>query len=233
MSDSPTTGTTAVALRAVLFDMDGTLLDSERLWDVAVYELSASMGRELTAEVRESTLGNSMRGSLRKIFAHVGREATPDAMDEAARWLNSRVTELFSAGLPWRPGAQDALDTARAAGARCALVTNTERVLTELALDTLGRDRFDATVCGDEVADAKPAPDPYLRAAELLGVDPGHCVAVEDSPTGTMAAVAAGCGVIVVPSETAVPSGPGRTLRESLVGLTVDDLRGAVRRPSD
>ncbi|MBY6436262.1 HAD family phosphatase [Rhodococcus kroppenstedtii] len=220
-------------LQAVLFDMDGTLLDSERLWDVAVYELSARLGRELTHEVRESTLGNSMQGALAKVFAHVGREATPENLAEAAEWLNGRVRVLFAEGLPWLPGAAETLDAVKAAGLGCALVTNTERALTEVALETLGRHRFDATVCGDEVDSAKPAPDPYLRAARLLGVDTTSCVAVEDSPTGTQAASTAGCAVLVVGTEVPVPAGPGRTFRNGLVGVTVDELRDvASRRPA-
>ena len=116
----------------------------------------------------------------------------------------------------------------RAAGCPTALVTSTYRELTEVALDTIGRGFFDVTVCGDEVAATKPDPSPYRRAAELLGVDPRECVAVEDSPTGTRSAVAAGATVLVVPAEVPVPAGERRVLRESLVGLTVDDLRDAL-----
>ena len=88
------------------------------------------------------------------------------------------------------------------------LVTNTVRELTEVALETIGRGRFTTTVCGDEVVVGKPAPDPYLRAAELLGVPSADCLAVEDSPTGAQAASAAGCPTLVV--ESAAPVEPGR-----------------------
>jgi HAD superfamily hydrolase (TIGR01509 family) len=107
-----------------------------------------------------------------------------------------------------------------------ALVTSTERALTEVALDTLGRDFFDVTICGDEVdGQNKPLPEPYLKAARLLGVDPADCVAVEDSPTGSVSAAAAGCAVLVVPCDVDVPIGPGMVHRESLVGVDVPALR--------
>ena len=110
-----------------------------------------------------------------------------------------------------------------------ALVTNTERALTELALDGLGRERFTVTVCADEVARGKPEPDPYLRAAELLGVDAVGCLAVEDSPTGALAAGRAGAAVLVVPCDVPVPARPGQVHRESLIGLTSGDIRASYR----
>jgi beta-phosphoglucomutase-like phosphatase (HAD superfamily) len=113
---------------------------------------------------------------------------------------------------------------ARVAGLNTALVTSTQRGLTERALDWIGREHFDVVVCGDEVDEPKPAPDPYLRAAELLGLPPWRCVAVEDSPTGSTAAQAAGCAVLVVPNDVDVPSGPRRVRRDSLVGLTAEEL---------
>ena len=88
-------------------------------------------------------------------------------------------------------------------------------------------ENFDVVVCGDEVAKPKPDPEPYLRAAELLGVAPQRCLAVEDSPTGALAAERAGVAVLVVPCEVPVPGGPGRVLRGSLVGLTAQDVVGA------
>ena len=115
--------------------------------------------------------------------------------------------------------------TVRAAGWPTALVTNTLRSLTEQALESIGREHFTVTVCGDEVPHGKPAPDPYLRAAELLGVAPQQCLAIEDSPTGAIAAERAGAAVLVVPCEVPVPAGPQRVHRASLTGLTAADVR--------
>lgn len=209
---------------AVLWDMDGTLLDSERLWDIAVEDLCADLGFEMTSELRESTLGNSMTDALAKIFDAAGIPVAERDHPRTERWLLDRVHELFADDLPWRPGAVAALELIAAAGIPMALVTNTVRELTEVALNTLGRDRFGATVCGDEVTRAKPDPEPYVRAATLLGVDPNACRAVEDSPAGTASAVAAGCHVLTVASASPIPGGPRRTARPTLVGLTLDDL---------
>ncbi|SNS20509.1 HAD family hydrolase [Rhodococcoides kyotonense] len=224
MSDLAVSG-----LQGVLWDMDGTLLDSEKIWDVAVAELSLELGRELTPEVRESTLGNSMRGALTKVFAHTGTELTERMFSFGRDWLTARVGSLFAEGIPWRPGAKDALQLARDMGLKTALVTNTERGLVDNALDTIGREYFDFTVSGDEVDEGKPHPAPYLRGASLLGLDPSSCLAVEDSPTGSLSAHRAGCSVLLVPSEVAVEPTPGYVLLDSLVGLTADQFRSAWR----
>nr|WP_275941975.1 HAD family phosphatase [Nocardia cerradoensis] len=207
-----------------MWDMDGTLLDSEKLWDIGVRELAEELGGRMTDAIRHALIGADARNALRILFDGLGLELDPAAMLAAGQWLERRVTELMAGPIPWRPGAQDALATLRAAGLPAALVTNTKRSITELCLETLGRHMFDVSVCGDEVDNGKPAPDPYLRAAQLLGVAPEDCVAVEDSPTGSAAGLAAGCRVLVVPCEIAVPSRPGLEFRESLVGLTVDEL---------
>ncbi|MFE6921601.1 HAD family hydrolase [Nocardia sp. NPDC057663] len=213
---------------AVLWDMDGTLLDSEKLWDIAVRELAREHGSELTDEIRHALIGASGPNALRMLFDGIGVEATSRVIAEAGEFLERRVTELMLGPIPWRPGAKDALAMVRAEGLRCALVTNTKRSLTEYGLDTLGRDFFDTSVCGDEVPHGKPDPAVYRKAADLLGLDPAECVAIEDSPTGALAAQGAGCGLIVIPCEIAVPEAPGRVFRESLVGLSVADLRAAL-----
>lgn len=210
---------------AVLWDMDGTLVDSEKLWDISMHALYARMGAVLTPEVRESTVGGSAETVMRIVYDDIGLDPDPVAMAESADWLHDYTGELFEQGLPWRPGAQEMLDSLTAAGIPMALVTNTRRELAERALNSIGRHYFSITVCGDEVENGKPAPDPYLRAAELLGVSTAHCLAVEDSVTGTASAEAAGCPVLVVPNDVEVPYGPHRRHVSSLTQLDVAELR--------
>jgi HAD superfamily hydrolase (TIGR01509 family) len=215
--------------RAVLWDMDGTLLDSEKLWDVAMADLAAELGTTMTQELRQSTLGNSMTNALDRLFDAAGIAEADRDHDREAQWLRDRVTELFAGGIPWRDGARDALELIAGLAIPMVVVTNTDRVLTEKALPTIGPERFVATFCGDEVPHGKPAPDLYLAAAAHLGLAPSQCLVIEDSPTGSAAAAAAGCPTLVVPSDAPVPAAPGRVLRESLVGLDVDTLAEVFR----
>ncbi|HET9875864.1 MAG TPA: HAD family phosphatase [Mycobacterium sp.] len=210
---------------AVLWDMDGTLVDSEKLWDVAMDALYARLGAVLTAEVRAATVGGSAEHTMRIVYDDVGLSPDPTAMAASAHWLHDYTAELFDAGLPWCDGAAAMLDALAAQNIPMAMVTNTPRSLAERALDSIGRQYFSAVVCGDEVARAKPAPDPYQRAAALLDVDPRCCLAVEDSPTGATSAETAGCAVLVVPNAVVVPAGPHRRQVASLAGLGVADLR--------
>ncbi|MFN8225240.1 MAG: HAD family phosphatase [Mycobacterium sp.] len=214
-------------MRAVLWDMDGTIVDSEKLWDVAINELYARHDRVLAPEIRDSTVGGSADGVIRTVFEDLGLEPDPGHMADVADWMHDRVGELFISGLPWCAGARELLDALHAAGVPMALVTNTRRALTEKALNSIGRQYFSVTVCGDEVPHGKPAPDVYLRAAELLGFAAADCLAIEDSVTGTAAAEAAGCPVLVVPNEVEVPVGARRVFFESLSGLSLARLRSA------
>jgi HAD superfamily hydrolase (TIGR01509 family) len=217
---------TSGGLRAVLFDMDGTLVDSEKLWDISLAELCEQLGGEITHELRMSLVGSSAENTIRTIFADLGLEPDPAAMAEADRWLHEHTGELFvSRGLPWCDGAREMLDALAAEGVPMALVTNTQRDLTEQALNSIGRHYFSITVCGDEVPNGKPAPDPYQRAAELLGLPTAACLAVEDSVTGTAAAEAAGCPVLVIPNDVPVPTGPRRRHIASLADVDVAALR--------
>ncbi len=197
--------------------MDGTLVDSEKVWEIALHELAVRAGGTLSPAARHAMIGSSMAASMRILRDDLGQPDRPEAPD--VRWLTDRVLELFGAGLVWRPGAQALLHAVRFAGLPTALVTSTGRRLVEAALDTLGRKNFDVVVCGDEVTMPKPDPEPYRAAAKLLGVPVEDCVAIEDSPTGVSSALASGAAVLAVPSELELPPTDGVHLRTSLVGV--------------
>ena len=212
---------------AVLWDMDGTLVDSEKLWTTSLHDTARWLGGALSPAAREAVVGGDMPRTLATLFDDLGLPHDAERMAAAERFLNDRTAELFAGGLSWRPGAQEALRLLDHLGWPTALVTNTERALTEAALDSIGREQFAVSVCADEVPFGKPDPDLYLRAAELLGVAPARCLAIEDSPSGALAAERAGAAVLVVPCDVPVPGGPGRVLRPSLVGLTRADLQAS------
>jgi HAD superfamily hydrolase (TIGR01509 family) len=210
----------------VLCDMDGTLLDSEKIWDVALADTATWLGGELSSAARQRMVGSSMGRSVAILHADLDVQADPES---SAAYLTERTAELFRTDLVWRPGAHDLLVALHAAGVPTALVTSTRRHLTEIALDTIGRGFFAATVCGDEVRRPKPHPDPYLRAAELIGVGPACCVAIEDSPIGVAAAEAAGCVVVAVPNDVDIAPAQTRYVLPTLAGISVADLAALVR----
>ena len=212
-------------MQAVLWDMDGTLVDSEKLWDISLNALYAELGGELRREVRAAMVGSSAENTIRIVYTDLRLEHDPDAMVETGRWLHAHAASLFDDGLPWCDGARELLEELAAEGTPMALVTNTQRALTDRALNSIGRQYFSVTVCGDEVPRGKPAPDPYERAAALLDLPPDACLAIEDSVTGTAAAEGAGCPVLVVPNDVAVPRGPRRRHVASLAQLDVARLR--------
>ncbi|MGK5740714.1 HAD family hydrolase [Micromonospora sp. URMC 103] len=206
----------------MLFDMDGTLIDSEKLWDVALTELAETYGGTLSDAARKAIVGTSMADSMRIFHDDLGQPERDPAV--SAAWIDARILELFGTGLQWRPGALALLRAVRAAGIPTALVTSSVRPLVEVALETLGRDSFDAVVCGDEVDATKPHPEPYLTAARMLGVPIERCVAIEDSASGVASALAAGAAVLAVPAEVPLPAAEGVHQVESLTAADLELL---------
>jgi HAD superfamily hydrolase (TIGR01509 family) len=203
---------------AVLFDMDGTLVDTERLWWDAVEQVAAWHGRPLSPADAPAVLGRPSSHTAAHLCRALGPTA-PDA-DALARELDSAFTTLVADEVVPRPGVLSLLDELVAARIPTAIVTASPRRVVDLVRQTLGAERFTTTIAVEDTVRSKPAPDPYLAAAAALGVDPRACVAVEDTPVGVEAAEAAGCAVLVVPS-VAIQPAAGRTIRDSLEGADV------------
>jgi HAD superfamily hydrolase (TIGR01509 family) len=205
---------------AVLFDLDGTLVDSEKVWGIALAELAARYGGTLTDAVRARMVGASSTITMAILLDHLDQPWRDPA--EGSAWLDERVLELYTDGLVWRPGAPELLSAVRGAGIPTALVTNTNRPLVNVILPMVGP--FDAVVCGNEVRHGKPDPEPYAKAVALLGARPADCVAIEDSPTGIASARGAGCVVVGVPNEVPLSEVDSHVV-PSLLDLDVPALR--------
>jgi HAD superfamily hydrolase (TIGR01509 family) len=202
--------------RAVLFDFDGTLVDTEPYWIEEEFALIESHGSVWTHEHALQLVGNDLLDAGRYIVEHTGIPLSPAEVID--RLLDGVVRHMRRA-VPWRPGAIELLAQLRAAGVPCGLVTMSYQRFVDPALAALPADTFDCVVTGETVSRGKPDPEAYLRGAELLGVPAGDCVAVEDSTPGATAAGAAGCRVVVVPNHVEVAPAPGRSFVGSLADL--------------
>jgi HAD superfamily hydrolase (TIGR01509 family) len=201
--------------------MDGTLVNTEPYWIAAETELIRTYGGDWTHDEAMALVGSGLWHSARIIQA----KGVTLTEDEIIDRLTDRVLEqLVELGIPWRPGARELLTELRAAAIPTALVTMSIHRMAHHVADRLGFHGFDAVVSGDEVTHAKPHPEPYLRGAELLGVDPAQCVAIEDSPTGIASAAAAGTLVVGVPFMLGLDHAGAHAVWPTLEGRTVDDL---------
>jgi HAD superfamily hydrolase (TIGR01509 family) len=211
---------------AVLFDMDGLLIDSEPLWLEVEITVMARLGTEWTEADQAQLIGGSLDRSVKYMLSRAARPAPPEVVGE---WLMSGMAErVRHGGVPVQPGARELVAEVAAAGLPRALVTSSERQFMDEVLASTGL-TFDALVCADDVSVTKPDPEPYLLAAKLVGVPPGDCFALEDSPNGVASAEAAGCRVIAVPSLVPIEPAPGRTVVRSLLDLRAD-ATGVSRR---
>jgi HAD superfamily hydrolase (TIGR01509 family) len=213
-------------LEAVLFDMDGTLVDTEPYWIAAEYTLVESFGGTWSDEHAHALDGNALIDSAEYIRDHGGVDLDPR---EIVDRLLADVVVSATREIPWRPGALALLDELREQGVPCALVTMSYVELARTMTDQLPRGTFDAIVTGDQVIDGKPHPEAYLTALDRLGVNAAGSVAIEDSQTGVRSAEAAGCLVIGVPHRVPIEAAPGRVLVDSLERLNVPMLTELVQ----
>jgi HAD superfamily hydrolase (TIGR01509 family) len=213
-------------LQAVLWDMDGTIVDTEPYWFEAEYAIVAEHGDSWSDDHARAVVGFDLLDSGRYMIEHGGVRLTPH---EIVELMLDSVVKNLKREVPWRPGARELLADVRNAKIPTALVTMSWRRFAVEVVDALPADVFDVSVVGDDVERGKPHPDPYLLAAERLGVDITHCLAIEDSPTGVASALAAGATVLAVPHHVDVPMRHdvnGRMIRrETLAGITAADLQ--------
>ena len=210
------------ALAAVLFDMDGLLVDTEPLWLETETEVMARLGAPWSPQDQEALLGGSMDRTVSYLLAKAARPVPPETV---ARWMLDGMLDRVRAGrVVVRQGARELLTEVAAAGLPRALVTSSQRAFADAVLSATGM-AFPVTVCGEDVTATKPDPEPYLLAVKLLDVDAAGCVVLEDSPNGVASATAAGCRVVAVPSLVPIPPAPGRLVVPSLRDVSLAALR--------
>jgi len=210
-------------IEAVVFDLDGVLLDSEEIWDRAREELARERGGRWHEQAQRDMMGMSSTEWSRYMADVIG---LPEPPEEINREVVHRLTELYREELPAIPGAREAVERL-AARWPLGLASSSNRELIDLVLELLGVEHlFTATVSSEEVARGKPAPDVYLEAARRLGVDPTRAAAVEDSHNGILSANAAGMRVIAIPNAHFPPDedalAEADVVLDSLAELTVD-----------
>jgi HAD superfamily hydrolase (TIGR01509 family) len=213
---------------AVLWDMDGTLVDTEPYWIATEYAMAEKYGATWSQAHALQLVGSDLVDSGRYIQKVMGLSLSPAEIVEE---LLDGVVAMVERDVPWRPGAVELLASLREAGVPCGLVTMSYQRFVAPILAHLPPETFRVVVTGDQVEYGKPHPEPYLTAAAALGVQAERCLAVEDSNTGAKSAEQAGCLVLVVENHVPVLEGPRRAFLDTLDGLTAQDLAG-LRAPS-
>jgi prolyl oligopeptidase len=212
--------------------MDGLLIDSEPLWTVAEIELAGSLGGIWSDDLKAAIVGTRLDVAIPRILEWYDVAREPADVTAAMDFLLARMVELFRRELPLMAGAIELIDGVRALGVPTALVSSSYRVLVDAALDTLGRERFDTTLAGDEVGHGKPSPEPYLTACATLGVSPAAVVILEDAMSGVTSGEAAGATVVAVPWAAPIEARRGRPVVASLTEIDphwlVEELIGSL-----
>jgi HAD superfamily hydrolase (TIGR01509 family) len=215
------------ALEAVVFDLDGVLVDSEHVWDEVREELARERGGRWHERAQADMMGMSSTEWSRYMHEVIGLAETPEEISaEVVRRMHARYAE----SLPLIEGAVEAVHRL-AARYRLALASSSNRPLIDAVLEASGLGRsFEATVSSEEVARGKPAPDVFLEAAQRLAVDPHACAAIEDSGNGIRAARAAEMRVVAIPNRRYAPPEEALALADvvldSIDHLTVESISG-------
>ncbi|HSS67397.1 MAG TPA: HAD family phosphatase [Nocardioidaceae bacterium] len=211
-----------VRLAGVLLDLDGTLCDTETDWIAAEGDIAREYDVEWTHDDALHIVGFDLYDAAAYVRERMGLLLSLD--ETVGLMLDRAIARVRARGVDWRPGAIDLVAACNDAGVPVAIVTSSHKPFVAAILEAMPRGRFDAVVSGDDVPNGKPAPDPYLMGAAALGVDPAACVAIEDSPTGSQSAYAAGCVVVVVPNHVIVPLEPGMREIRTLSGVNPQKL---------
>ncbi|WP_113702724.1 HAD family hydrolase [Nonomuraea lactucae] len=212
-------------MEAVFFDMDGLLVDTEKVWLEVETVAMARLGGTWTPEHQAHLVGGSMERTVAYMLAVSGSSVEPETL---WAWMAEGMVARLADGVRLMPGAGELLDALYDEGVPVGLVTSSLKEIADAVLKVVGHDRFDAVVTADDVERTKPDPEPYLTACGLLGVEPVRCVVLEDSPNGVAAATAAGCAVVAVPGVLPIEPAPGRLVVPSLTSVTVPHLRGLI-----
>jgi HAD superfamily hydrolase (TIGR01509 family) len=214
-------GTFMPQLQAVLFDMDGLLVDTEPLWFDVELEVMAKLGGEWTPGDQIAVLGSPSASAARYMIQRSGAEADPA---EVGRWMDEGIVSRVREQVVILPGALDLLEDLHAAGVPCGLVSASVRPMVDAVLARVGAGHFAVTISGDDVSRSKPDPEPYLKAIEALGADASRCVVLEDSPNGVAAGLAACCWVVAVPHAATIQPAPRLRVVGSLAEVSAKSL---------
>jgi HAD superfamily hydrolase (TIGR01509 family) len=215
-------------IEAVVFDLDGILVQSEELWDAARRELAEEHGIEWPDDATDAMMGMSSKEWSRYVHDEVG---VPDSPEEINRKVLQKLVDRYRSDLPWIPGAREAV---RRIGARwpLGLATSSNREIVDIVIEVGGfSDLIGVTVSSEEVERGKPAPDVYLEVLKRLGVEPGRSAAIEDSTNGLLAASSAGMRVIAIPNDAHPPAARGLDVADvvldSIAELTPEVVAGS------
>lgn len=212
-------------LQAVLFDMDGLLVDTEPLWFDVEREVMAKLGGEWTQADQIAVLGSPSAMAARYM---IQRSRTDTDPAEVVRWLDDGIVRRVREQVIILPGAIALLEDLHAAGVPCGLVSASVRPMVDAVLARVGAAHFAVTISGDDVSRNKPDPEPYLKAIAALGADPSRCVVLEDSPNGVAAGLAAGCQVVAVPHAATIQPAEKLRVVESLAQVSAESLAAFV-----